>query len=233
MSFIFNFSVIFVFLCFGFANCANCPGKPNTFEVWTEPPTLIKSVNNGKLFMVGNASSQTSTYVVHVFGTPYEMGFAQGQLVGSEIKVFYQEVIAWAEAAVKEEFPYLPSFLVKIIVEFGVEVALEATYAMTESYIPDYYFEEMQGLADASGIAYMDIVRINLIPELLKAHCSMVGAWGKAVNPLGHNSTLYQLRALDWAVNGPFQKYASLVVYHPSAANSNAFANFGFLGLLG
>jgi len=165
-----------------------------------------------------------------MFGTPYEMGYANGQLVGDLIQEFYSEIPAWIEQQIEQAIPYLPQFLVDVIAEYGLEAGLELTYAMTESYIPQYYFDEMKGISDASGIGYMDIVRMNLFPELVKAGCSMVGAWGFAIDT---PNNLYQLRALDWATNGPFQKFSALNVYHPSATGSNSFASYGWLGFVG
>lgn len=38
----------------------------------------------------------------------------------------------------------------------------------------------MNGLADGSGIDIWSIRQVNMIPELLKASCSMMGAWNSA-----------------------------------------------------
>jgi len=143
---------------------------------------------------------------------------------------FYFEVADWIDQQIEQALPYLPEAIAKVIAEYGVEAGLELTYVMTESYTPQYYFDEMKGISDASGIPYMDIVRINLFPELIKASCSMIGAWGGAIDT---PNSLYQLRALDWATNGPFQKFASVNVYHPAAEGANSFANYGFLGFVG
>ena len=42
-----------------------------------------------------------------------------------------------------------------------------------------------------------------MLGELTKGGCSMYGAWGDAV--ANTNSNLWQLRALDWDVDGPFR----------------------------
>lgn len=44
---------------------------------------------------------------------------------------------------------------------------------------------------------------------------------------------LLQLRALDWAVNGPFQQFPAVLVYHPSTNNTNNFSLFSFVGFVG
>ena len=55
----------------------------------------------------------------------------------------------------------------------------------------------------------------------------MLGAWGNATA----TGDLVQLRALDWDMNGPFQKYSTIQVYHPKKGNS--FVLVGFPGLIG
>lgn len=41
-------------------------------------PTFIRSVPNGKLYKSGGANLDTPVLLAHVWGTPYEMGFAHG-----------------------------------------------------------------------------------------------------------------------------------------------------------
>jgi len=81
-----------------------------------------------------------------------------------------------------------------------LDVALDATWEATREFTGDYFFEEMQGLSDASGADYKTIRRIHMIGELTKGACSMFGAWGNAVANAG--TRLLQLRALDWDVDG-------------------------------
>lgn len=70
----------------------------------------------------------------------------------------------------------------------------------------------MLGLADASGASYEMLRRVHMIGELTKGACSMFGAWGMATA----GGKLIQLRALDWDFDGPYRKYATVTVYHPS-----------------
>ena len=39
----------------------------------------------------------------------------------------------------------------------------------------------MHGLADATGIEYKTVLQMHMLPELIKASCSMMGAWGGAL----------------------------------------------------
>ena len=51
-------------------------------------PVLVKSVKNGHLYTVGaNNDISKQVHLVHVYGTAYEMGYAQGALLGDELKV--------------------------------------------------------------------------------------------------------------------------------------------------
>jgi len=189
-------------------------------------------VKNGKLYTTGSAEPKIS--VVHMWGTPYEMGFAHGQLLGTQGKELYSDVLNYIDQQVEQSLEFLPEFLQNIIAELGVEAALEVTYELTKDYTPPYFFEELQGFADGSGIDYMTVVRVHMFPELISAHCTMVGAWGPATQKSPNaNGELVQLRALDWATNGPFQQFPAVFVYHPSAANSNEFSTFSFIGFIG
>jgi len=52
---------------------------------------------------------------------------------------------------------------------------------------------------------------VNMLPELIRMQCSMLGAWGKATPDGG----LTQLRTLDFG-GGPFANRNILNVHHPT-----------------
>jgi isopenicillin-N N-acyltransferase-like protein len=77
---------------------------------------------------------------------------------------------------------------------------------------------------------YEKIVRIHMLGEITKGHCSMFGLWGPATK----NGETLQMRTLDWDFDGPFRKYAAVIVYHPSDDSQGyPFINIGFTGWLG
>lgn len=57
---------------------------------------------------------------------------------------------------------------------------MDATYYATYAFTTHKYYDEMKGMADATGIKESLIRRVHMIGELTKGHCSMFGAWGKA-----------------------------------------------------
>lgn len=80
-----------------------------------------------------------------MWGTPYQMGFAHGQLTKQNAQDLYSKVEAYLEEQVEEAIEFLPQFLRDIIAKYGVEAALEFTYLMTESYIPQHFLDELKG----------------------------------------------------------------------------------------
>ena len=77
--------------------------------------------------------------------------------------------------------------------------ALDLTAELTAPYTPKHFFEaraaprvkhasltslqEIQGLADAldGAVSYKTILELQMFPELIKASCTMIGAWGPAI----------------------------------------------------
>jgi hypothetical protein len=206
-----------------------CSGTSNQLPIWQNDPKFVLEVPNGKLFEV--ASVTPSIYVAHVYGTPYEMGYAHGLMLKTPILALFGQVDFYFQREAEKYVKQLPPWLAEVISQLGVDAALDMTYALTKDFIPQHFKDEAQGMADALGIDYLQVIRINLFPELIQAACSMMGAWGPAIS--GTNGTLYQLRALDWDTHGPFQDFPLLLVYHPTQPGSNAFAIWGWGGFIG
>jgi len=101
---------------------------------------------------------------------------------------------------------------------------------LAKPYISDYFMDELQGVSDGSGLPLQTLIRLSMFPELIKASCSMFGAWGPAIAET--SGTLYQLRALDWSTDGPFQQYPVVFVYHPSE-QGHAFMQMSWAGFIG
>jgi hypothetical protein len=55
------------------------------------------------------------------------------------------------------------------------------------------FLEEIEAVAEASRLSFQEMARVTMFPDLVKAHCTMVGAWGTAK----YSNSLLQLRALD------------------------------------
>jgi len=78
---------------------------------------------------------------------------------------------------------------------------LDLNWVIALPYIPQRYIDELQGMADGSG-GKVDIYllrRVNMVPELTQAACTVIGAWG----PATADNKLYHFRALDWDAESP------------------------------
>ncbi len=143
-----------------FASSAYCSGKPdpgertNDFPIIDEELTFVKSVKNAMLFEGGPANARFP--VVHVWGTPYEVGFAQGTLRKKEIAEFVGKVWGYllSEGVQSLSDDRLPEWLKVMILNKGFKRALEWTRRTTEAFTPQAYVDEIRGLADATGIDY-------------------------------------------------------------------------------
>jgi exportin-7 len=72
--------------------------KPNLNPVQSDPPKFLKSVKNGKLYSAGNGDDLI--HIVHVWGSPYEMGYAHGELMTSQAHSFMNDVWSYLEEQV-------------------------------------------------------------------------------------------------------------------------------------
>ena len=114
---------------------------------------------------------------------------------------------------------------------------------------PGGLYDEIDGIAHGAcaaaatagracdAAAYAKTLRkVNMLPDLIRMQCSMLGAWGGA-SPGG---SLVQLRALDFG-GGPFANHSILVVHHPTPPSAvgatgtppQPFAALSFPGFVG
>ncbi len=160
--------------------------------------------------------------VLHVKGSPYAMGFQQGTLLREDIR----ELVRFLFDVKAKEF----SRELKLnIGGFGLEPDAKAIIATIakgqEKFIPDWYFEELRGVADGSGVDYQEILVANFIPELF--HCSGFALTGSATK----GGTLYHGRILDYGCDWRLQEHAVLVVAEPEG--QIPFANVTYAGFVG
>jgi len=207
--------------------------------------TLLKTVDNGKLYSVAvendGGNSSTTFYVMHVYGTAEDWGVAQGEMLGEEIKQFYEDM--WAYMIATVETSYLesyPTWLADLIISFGLEGALDLTYEMTKDWVDPNIWVELEAICNTSDIDFLLARNLLMLPGLTQGACSMAGLYGDA---LQDPSKLFQLRALDWDMDCPVQNYPSITVYHPSEDTDDTdnftgkgpqpWINVGFTGFIG
>jgi len=213
------------------AHAAYCSGRPengthNNYPIDSRAPRLVRTATNGQAYKAG--ADGFEFWLLHLYGTPYEQGFAQGSLMGPEVRAFVNAT--WEYFKQQLAIPGLPAWLEDLIEELGLELALDTFVDLTRNYTTPFIYDEMRGMADAAGFDVKELERIHMIGELTRGDCSLVGAWGTATSG-GH---VLGARALDWDTDGPMKDYPAVVVYHPANATYGLpWANVGFIGWVG
>jgi len=138
-------------------------------------------------------------------GTPYEMGYQHGVLLKDDIAQLTSSIITECE---KEKKGYL-----------------DQIWEQQKDLIPQRFLDEMEGIADGSGVPLRDIQLSNIMPELF--HCSGIAVFGEATK----DGSLLHVRVLDYIVDYGLQDHSVVIVASPDEGNS--FINAGFAGFIG
>ncbi len=172
-------------------------------------PRFVARTEHGCLERIGSGDEEIR--LVTVWGTPFERGRAQGELLAEEIAQSAKRLV---ELMTKD-------------MQQPVEI-LDQVYAATKPHTPKHFEEELRGMAEGSGVPLKALIRANMIGEASEWHCSLFGAWGQATLADRH---VYQLRALDFDVKSEIQEFPTVVVHVPE--EGIPFANIGWAGMIG
>ncbi len=154
--------------------------------------------------------------VLHVKGSPYDMGRQHGELLREQVQSNLENLLkVEAENVVFQWGPF----------KLGPRKIIENIIKLQEPFVPEKYFEELRGLADGAQVSLDDARVANFIPELF--HCS-----GFAImNSATADGTLYHGRVLDYATDWGLQEHAVIVVAEPEGGIP--FVNVTYAGFLG
>lgn len=63
----------------------------------------------------------------------------------------------------EENLPFFPEWLAKMVADLGLDAALDMTELFTRSYTAPHFYDEMKGLADATGADYQSTKKKKII----------------------------------------------------------------------
>jgi hypothetical protein len=155
--------------------------------------------------------------VLHVAGTPYEMGFQHGRLLREHVHAVVRFLLDEKAKEMTAEVAGMELMSPQLIIQ-GIQ-------AVQQPFLPDWYDEELRGLADGSGVPLADIRTANFIPELF--HCSGFAVSGAATA----NGHTYHGRVLDYGCDWRLQEHPVVIVARP--AGKIPFVNVGYAGFIG
>jgi hypothetical protein len=155
--------------------------------------------------------------VLHLKGTPYEMGYQHGALLRNHCRQNMKTILVDNADNVK-------------LVEYGAlkvtpRTAINMIVALQQPYVAPRFFEEMDGLAAGSGQDVADVRAGNFIPELF--HCSGFALAKSATK----NGNMLHGRVLDYAIDWGLQDHAVVIVYEPEGRLP--WVNISYAGFIG
>ncbi len=176
-----------------------------------QPHPLERSAARGELLHFSGYP------VLRLRGSPYEKGYQHGTLHRDAVRANVRSFL---------QYVYTESPVGKHITQAFLDFAA----ACFLPYLPSAYREEMQGLADGSGLSLKDIQRVHAAPDLFELRglvsCASFAAFGRATA----DGRLYQLRNFDWIFAAGIQRYPLLLVYPEEGVVNISYA--GFLGVV-
>jgi len=157
------------------------------------------------------------TTVVHLSGTPYEMGYEHGSLFAAEIQATFRAL----EGALDDLQGEIG------VPRFAVTYFLDLLYKRAAPHIPDRYKRELEGLADGSGVSLQMLRWAHVISVVTERDCSSFAVFGSATA----GGKMYHGRNFDWSMGLGLQEHTALFIYHPDG--QIPFASPGYIGMAG
>jgi isopenicillin-N N-acyltransferase like protein len=151
--------------------------------------------------------------VLHLKGSPYELGFQHGKLLADLVKSNLLNIIDNQSEMGKSK-----EYVLYKMLRGGMHNKLKP-------HIPERFLEEMKGLAEGSGMDFEQVLAGNLFPAAF--HCSGIALMGKAT----HDGSLYHARLLDYMTEAGLQDHAVVMMVEPDGMN--AFMNVTYAGFMG
>ena len=85
----------------------SCNGIPNTQPIVRDDPVFVSSVPNGKRYVIGTGYNKIN--VVHVYGAPYDMGYALGKLMSADLLKLVPEYFDYLEKQIEDVIKIVPT----------------------------------------------------------------------------------------------------------------------------
>ena len=181
------------------------------------PPTAAASAKTIARCGQGWLETIDGYPVLHLKGTPYEMGFQHGALLRDHCRQNMKTILV--DRA--EELTVVDIGPLKVT----PRTAIDMIVAFQQPHVASRYFEEMDGLAAGSGQKVADVRAGNFIPELF--HCSGFALAKSATK----NGNMLHGRVLDYAIDWGLQDHAVVIVYEPEGRLP--WINVSYAGFIG
>lgn len=148
-----------------------------------------------------------------VQGNPYEMGRSLGELMAEDICELLTDALHRAQQGDPNRYS---------------NENLDKAWQTVQSYLPEQWKAQLQGLSAGSGLAHQLIVRAHMIPVLGDYSCSGAVLWGQSTA----DNKMYVFRNLDYMLDMRMQDFPLILVCLPEDGLPHVSPTFaGFLGV--
>jgi isopenicillin-N N-acyltransferase like protein len=189
---------VLLFLVLFFSQCTILTEIKQLSKLQKSEYFINPDTSGAKLEYVGNYP------VVHLYGSPEEMGRQYGTLLKPQLNSLY--------SIISSVFPH------RKLNEFLQQAK------STEPFLPDEVRTELKAISETSKLDYLFIVAMNVVPRV---DCSTLAAWGEST--ASHN--LIMGRNSEYYTKGLNKVLGLIVVRHPD--NGFQTINITFLGMVG
>ena len=124
----------------------------------------IVTEGNIKIFAGGWSEVLGENTILHLSGTPYEMGYQHGKLLRDEILSGVYPIFS-DPISHNSDFYDKPKWMRKLMLKF-LEIKV---YKKIEQNTPREYLEELKGIADGAGTDYRSVFIANFLSDLTMA----------------------------------------------------------------
>lgn len=160
-----------------------------------------------------------NTKILHVKGSPYQIGFQQGALAKDETRATLRGFDGILSDLADE------AGLPRLAITFGLDIL----YRQCLPYIDERFVREMEGFADGAGVELKMVRRLQVVSEVTDRNCSVFAVFGKATA----GGKMFFGRNFDWNMEVGIQNQPLLTLYEPEGRTAFASANYaGMLGVI-
>ncbi|MFH0889464.1 MAG: C45 family autoproteolytic acyltransferase/hydrolase [Planctomycetota bacterium] len=163
------------------------------------------------------SSGEDNFFILHLSGTPYEMGYQQGVLLKEDISKFTDDSWEYIDT------DYLNGYL--FFVKWFAHYKARSIAKEYIPYIPQEYIDEMRGIADGSGIAFNNVLLANAFIETAAQIGKRFLCTSLVLNgPNTFDSSLVHAYNTDTYLplkgRNYIDRYKGITFYHPEKGNS-------------
>lgn len=160
----------------------------------------------------GCLEEREGLYVLHLKGTPYEMGYQHGELM--------REGIVAVDEYLNTTFGSYTEYISELIPDIL-------------NWMPESVKEEIQGIVDGSGgaISYEMLVAFSCPVHLLNIFPLLCSSFA-AMNEATSDGELIQGRNVDWSFMDFAVEYPMVIIYEPEG-EAIPFCSMGYPGIVG